>query len=475
MFSLFNSPMRIATILLFAITFNSNIVLATSHANKLLTVSEAKQQETSVEQTWDDNEDDDWADDWSDEEQVSSPWQLTGFVEAAYGQFLQDNIVENSAAINELRARFNIDYSHQLFELNGKVDSYYDAVLAKAIWHTRELNLSASPLSFVDVKVGRQVLTWGTGDYLFLNDLFAKDWQSFFSGRADEYLKAPSDSIRTNWYFDNVNFTLVWTPDFTPDNYITGERFSFYSPQMQQIIAPSEAFPVNKTHKSQWSARLNTRINDIEVSLYGYQGFWPTPTGSEVITENDTFNYQAVNNQQQQSQGYFPKLNSWGFSALTAYAGGIFNFEYSSYNSVENSAGNKNSIANGQHRVLIGYERELAKNFTASVQYYLERTKNYQALVNNSLTPAQLVAENRQLLTMRLTYRAQQQTLTYSLFSFYSPTDRDAYLKPSIDYRYNDQWLFSTGANLFFGKDDYSFFGQHQDNSNAWLRVRFEY
>ena len=100
MFSLFNSPIRIATILLFAITFNSNIVLATSHANKLLTVSEAKQQETSAEQTWDDNEDDDWADDWSDEEQVSSPWQLTGFVEAAYGQFLQDNIVENSATIN---------------------------------------------------------------------------------------------------------------------------------------------------------------------------------------------------------------------------------------------------------------------------------------------------------------------------------------------------------------------------------------
>ena len=128
MLSLLNSPKRIATILLFAISFNSNIVLATSHANKLLAVSDTKRQETSAEQTWNDNEDDDWADDWSDEE-VSSPWQLTGFVEAAYGQFLQDNIVENSAALNELRARFNIGYSHQLFELNGKVDTYYDAVL----------------------------------------------------------------------------------------------------------------------------------------------------------------------------------------------------------------------------------------------------------------------------------------------------------------------------------------------------------
>ena len=113
--------MRIATILLFAIAFNSNIALATSHANKLLAVSETKQQETSVEQTWHDNEDDDWADDWSDEEQVSSPWQLTGFIEAAYGQFLQDNAVKNSAAINELRARFNIDYSHHAHGLRWLV------------------------------------------------------------------------------------------------------------------------------------------------------------------------------------------------------------------------------------------------------------------------------------------------------------------------------------------------------------------
>ncbi|WP_085298490.1 TonB-dependent receptor [Cognaticolwellia mytili] len=406
-------------------------------------------------------EDEDWGDDWAEEE-VTSPWQVTGIIEAAYGQFLQSNMTEKSSSLNEIRARINIDYSHSLFELAWKIDSRYDAVLDKKIWQTRELNVAASPFSFLDVKVGRQVLTWGTGDYLFLNDLFAKDWQSFFSGRADEYLKAPSDSIRTNWYFDNVNFTLVWTPEFTPDNYITGERFSFYSLQMQKIVAPRETFPVTKTNNSQWSARLNTSVNNIELSLYGYQGYWPTPQGGKATVEN-------------QAQGYFPKLNSWGFSALTTYAGGVINLEYSRYNSIEDRHGKNNNIANGQHRFLLGYERELAKNLTASVQYYLERTANYQALLENSTTPEQVVDENRQLITLRLTYRTQQQTLTYSLFSFYSPTDHDAYLKPSINYQYNDQWLFSAGANVFIGKDDYSFFGQHQDNTNTWLRLRYAY
>ena len=37
-----------------------------------------------------------------------------------------------------------------------------------------------------DVKIGQQVLTWGTGDYVFLNDLFPKDYPSFFAGRSDD-------------------------------------------------------------------------------------------------------------------------------------------------------------------------------------------------------------------------------------------------------------------------------------------------
>ena len=52
----------------------------------------------------------------------------------------------------------------------------------------------------LDVKLGRQVLTWGTGDLLFLNDLFPKDWVSFFAGRDDEYLKAPSNTLRATQY-----------------------------------------------------------------------------------------------------------------------------------------------------------------------------------------------------------------------------------------------------------------------------------
>jgi hypothetical protein len=409
----------------------------------------------------DTNDTEDWGDDaWSEE--VVSPWKFSGFAEAGYGYLLQSNIVESNSSLSEITARFNLDYSHESFELVSKGELIYDKILSDTFWETRELNISFSPTQNTDIKIGRQILTWGTGDYIFLNDLFAKNWQSFFSGRDDQYLKAPSDSAKGTWYIGDYSLDLAWTPEFTPDVYLTGKRFSFYSPQTLEIIAPAENFSVNKTTKAQWAARIATNNNGVEYAFYGYKGFWPTPVG---MSENKN----------QQLQPYFPEMNAWGASVRMALAGGLFNAEYASYNSIEDSSGENPFVANGQNRFLVGFEKEVIKNLTASVQIYIEQTKHYDQFIAHSATPTTEVNENRQLLTFRLTYRTLQQKLIYSLFNFYSPTDNDGYLKPSITYRYNDKWLLSGGANVFWGNEKHTFFGQHQQNSNVWLRVKTQF
>jgi hypothetical protein len=62
-----------------------------------------------------------------------------------------------------------------------------------------------------------------------------------------------------------------------------------------------------------------------------------------------------------------------------------------------------------------------------------------------------------------------------SLFAFVSPTDEDFYLRPSVTWRRDDHWSFSSGLNVLGGSSDHTFFGQLEDDSNAWLRARFNY
>ena len=172
------------------------------------------------EDAWDD---DDWGDDaWSDDE-AAVVW--SGFAEAGIGtRFETDPLVASRNTLEELRWRLEAEWNPGKLALAFKGDAVWDGVSGNLEGDVRDLSAAFTLGQSLDVKVGRQVNTWGTGDMLFLNDLFPKDWVSFFAGRDDEYLKAPGNSIRLTRFSPAFNFDFVWSPQFEPDNYLTARR-----------------------------------------------------------------------------------------------------------------------------------------------------------------------------------------------------------------------------------------------------------
>jgi len=405
--------------------------------------------------------DDDWDDDWEEEAQGWLP--LTGFVEAAGGsRWEKDEQVGRYGTLLDLRWRLETGWENDAVSVTLKGDLLYDGIDQDFAVDLRDASLSFSPLESLDMKVGRQVLTWGTGDLLFLNDLFPKDWVSLFAGRDDEYLKAPSNSIRVTQYNKIANIDFAWTPRFTPDNYIDGERFSYFSlfdgrltgrqPPIY-VDSPSESFS-----NGEFALRLFRTRNGVEYALYGYRGFFKTP--SQVIGAH---------------QLTFAPMTSVGGSLRRTLGPGLFNIEASYYLSRDDRDGTDPLIANSQLRFLTGYEWEAARNFNIGLQYYVEHIADHDNLIANSPTPEFEPPENRHVVTTRLTYRALQEKLTWSFFAFVSPNDHDAYLRPVVSYRADDHWIMTFGLNLFGGDEPHTFLGQFEDNSNAYLRVRYNY
>ena len=171
----------------------------------------------------------------------------------------------------------------------------------------------------------------------------------------------------------------------------------------------------------------------------------------------------------------FPELSVYGASLRRPLAAGLFNAEIAYHDSRDDAGGDDPLIPNDQFRVLLGYEFEAATRFTVGLQYYLESTLDYGALIDHSPTPQYEPEHNRHVVTNRLTYRTARDEWTLSLFTFYSPSDDDYYLRPSVSYRQSDRWTFTGGANLFAGDRPHTFFGQLEDNSNVWMRARYNF
>ncbi|WP_026376147.1 hypothetical protein [Aestuariibacter salexigens] len=407
---------------------------------------------------------DEWGD-WEEQEQ-QSVLPVTGFFDVAVGQrFSSDPAISGNKTLRDLRVQVQWEKLFDASSLHFTSDLYYDGVKDNVEIQVRELawqgRLSAldSWGDNLDVKVGQQVLTWGTGDYLFLNDLFPKDWQSFFSGRDDEYLKAPSLSAKVSGYFDWGNVDVVVTPRFAPDNYINGEVFSFFNPMAQSNVAPE--FVVsddNRPEGAEVALRYYRSVDTTDIALYGYRGYHKSPNATDEF-----------------GRPRFTRLNVYGASAISPFGSGLAKVEYAFHDSMDDSDGSNPLVPNSQSRFLVGYEHELVANLTGSVQWYLEHNHDHSSLLNASPWPQYESEQNRHVVTTQLMYRALRQTLTLNWFNFYSPTDSDGYMRFRATYKPVDEWSVSGGLNWFYGDESHTFFNQFEDASNAYMAFRYYY
>jgi hypothetical protein len=83
--------------------------------------------------------------------------------------------------------------------------------------------------------------------------------------------------------------------------------------------------------------------------------------------------------------------------------------------------------------------------------------------------------EYRHLLFLRLTRLLRYQTVELSFIGFYGPSDEDGMVNPQISCKITDRLSVASGANVFFGKKDFTQFGQLEKDDNLYLRMRASY
>jgi hypothetical protein len=391
---------------------------------------------------------------------------LGGFIESSYTVRLADAACGETRACElmlgeqHLQARLAaysaLGDAEGLFQ--GRVDVMHDLVLGRSSLDPLELYVDAKYRDVL-VRIGRQIITWGSGDLLFVNDVFPKDWESFYLGRSLEYLKLGVDAVRIT----APHLDLVLVPRTVLDRAPGRDRFVLPDSPWARLPVGTSEYPLS-LKDGEVALRLSGMLAGWEFNLYGA---W-THLHEGVVVPDDLESPMAV-------EVRAPRLLSIGGSIAGAVPGGLWNLEGGYRRAQEDPAGTDPIIPNSSLKVFTGYAHGLWQDAAIGIQASLETMLQHGEYLSSRPAGAPRDPKYDWLFTFRFTQQLFGQTLDLGTFLVWGATQRDAYALIYAHYRYNDVLSLDVVSNLFFGANRFSSFGGLVENTNLHSSIRYAF
>ena len=386
--------------------------------------------------------------------------------ETALSGFLQQNTAVNTVTANpdgrhykwlEERAQLKLDATGGAWRLLAKGDFAYDHLGRGEQSELREGYVDYAADKW-DLRFGRQVITWGLGDLVFVNDVFPKDHEALFAGRPLEYLKRGVDAVKLGVYPGFASFELVAAPDFRESRTPDPRRFHLFDPMpavgSRETVEPG---------RGDAGLRMYRGIGGYDVALYLYSGFQRTPSmRPDSITAPTKITF------------FHPELSVYGASVSGRVGDGVLSLEGAYYDSRQDRGGSDFAVPNSQTRLLAGYQIQPVEDLSLSFQYYAEYMHDHGAYL--AALPAGFPVEKRwsHTFTARVTQLYLHQTLRFSVFVLRNTSNGDYFANPELRYSFTDKVWGAIGASVFGGKPSGQF-GQLSPDDNVYLQVRYEF
>jgi hypothetical protein len=389
---------------------------------------------------------------------------LSALAEVSFSGFLQQNTAFNTVAANpdgrhhkwlEERAQLKLDAGSGAWHLLARGDLAWDHLGRQDQSELREAYVDYTASNW-DLRAGRQIITWGLGDLVFVNDVFPKDHEALFAGRPLDYLKRGVDAVKLGAYPAFANFELVLAPHFRESRIPDARRFHLYD-LMPAVTTRGTAKP----GQGDAGLRIYRDIAGWDAALYLYRGFQRTPSmRPDSMSAPTRITY------------FYPQLSVYGASASGRIGEGVLNLEAAYYDSRQDRAGSDFAVPNSQTRLLMGYQIQPADDLSLGFPYYAEHMRDYAAY--RAALPAGFPIDRRlsQTVTARLTQLFQHQTLRLSVYASYTAGSGDHFVNPELRYSFTDSVWGAIGANLYGGKA-WGPFGQLAKDDNLYLQLRY--
>lgn len=360
---------------------------------------------------------------------------------AACSTLVQEAQVE---VLHELRFSDRLGTTARLDAVHDEAVSHSEVIVREAF-----VDWAASPA--LEVKAGRQVITWGVSDYLYVNDLFPKNYDSFFTGGGFDRVKEPVDAVKVLAHAGTVATELVLARP-KADTLPAPERFSATAPS-------SSALEDEASDRPDLAAKVSTRWASWDVAAHAARFESREP---RLFMAGTRLRFDR------------PRTQHLGLSATGNLASGLGWAEAA----VRRVAQERDTVVDryflgSAAKLIVGYSREVAADLTASAQLQLEGATRRGRYVESLVPGIRPLRRVTSTLHLRMQGRWSNQTASAGAQAFLG-SEGDSHFNPFFAWSPADGWNLEGGANLFNGRPD-TRYGAFRNDSNAYVLGRYSF
>ncbi len=317
------------------------------------------------------------------------------------------------------------------------------------------------PLGAFDIRAGKQIITWGTGDFLFINDFFPKNYAAFYAGLPIDHLKEGLTALRISGYSSAANLEIVATP-FFQENIFPGQDRFILPKDPAGGLAPPLIHPSLRFENGEVAIRLYRNILGWDAGLYGYTGHNRQPT-LQILPADTGANLRIA----------FPQIASGGISLTGSLPLAVINLEAGFSHPFADGAWKAPLLPDQELKFLGGLKAGQTGAWSLGVQYYAELNE-FNPNTANMRSGNPFVPENiHQILTSSLDLSPGYQTLRIYCFAYYDLTYRESLVMPEISYQVTDRATIALGGRGYYGNGDPRSFGYYGSNDCVFTRVSY--
>ena len=332
------------------------------------------------------------------------------------------------------RVRGELTLSHGQAGAFVSANLLYNAVLPdKSGFELREAYLTYNTSRW-DVRLGRQIITWGVADGLRLTDIISPmDYSEFLAQDYDD-IHIPVGAFRLRYGGERWNLEAVAVPVAQYFILPTGDDNPWSVGQLPPITTPRR-----RLYNMEYGARWSAYLSGIDFSIAALHTWQKTP---------ELYHGQLC----------YRRMGMVGGDLSVPIRQVVLRAEVASYLYDE-----------GATQALLGLDWYLPGSCTLSAQY-AHQVKRHGAL---DLDSGRRGSRHSGLATLRLSKDLCHSLLTLQTFAYVDVSEGGVFDRTSADYALSDQIHLLIGYDVLYA--DRGQFYPYRHNSEAWIKAKYSF